>query len=453
MDKLTSLRRKHPLFSYESFTYKQDNNSLVISFLFRISPSIEFNPKITIKNIDTSVFASQGKAVIDNFIFNLGLIEMISYWKTTCSPIIEIKTGSLNKTQIGWWKNLLIKGLGDFFYKNNINFKEEGFVNLESIGKNIYLKDEIIHKNRYLILNGGGRDSVVSVELLKSLEKEVTLFMLNPTEASISVAKDSAIVNQIIVNREIDKKLLELNETGYLNGHTPFSAYLAFLSSLCGLIFDYKFVIPSNERSSNEENVEFLGEKINHQYSKSFEFEKSFREYLKENLSENIEYLSLLRPLYEMQISKLFATHKKYFKDFKSCNNGQKNNIWCRKCPKCLSIYTSLYPFLNTNDLTDIFGEDLYAKKELLDLLLHITGEKRPKPFECVGTYKEILLGLNLSAKKLEVENRTLPFLLKYAKDNIIDKNAMQPEILTAWDKNNFLSDKIAETLKTQSQK
>jgi hypothetical protein len=450
MDKVAALRKKHPIFLYENFNYKQEGNSLIIFFSFKIYPDIEFNPKITIENIDNKIFSKLDSGVLDNFIFNLGLIEMISYWKATCSPKIEIKAGSLNQQQKIWWENLLIKGLGEFFYQNKINFKQEKFIEIESESSNKFLKDISQHQALYLILNSGGRDSAVTLEVLRELKKEGTILMLNPTLSSQELASLSQIGNNITVTREIDSRLLELNSKGYLNGHTPFSAYLAFLSLLCALILNHEFIIVSNERSANEENVEFLGEKINHQYSKSFEFEKEFREYVGTNLSGNIKYLSLLRPLYEFQISKIFSNYPKYFSAFKSCNKAQKDNTWCGECPKCLSTYITLYPFINAEQSIKIFHKDLYASKELADLLLHITGVKLPKPFECVGTYEELQEGLRLSIKKLEGNNQPLPFLLRYAKEKVLNENYTQSKILTSWNQNNFLPNDLAQTLKAK---
>lgn len=63
-----------------------------------------------------------------------------------------------------------------------------------------------------------------------------------------------------------------------------------------------------------------FGEKINHQYSKSYEFENDFEEYSKKYLKTEIKYFSFLRPLNELQIAKLFSKYKKYHKVFKSCN-------------------------------------------------------------------------------------------------------------------------------------
>lgn len=451
MDKLVKLRKEYPIFIFESFDYKVENNNLVISFEFNIPPDIKFNPTLEIKNIDLPFFETIEKKILENFVFNLGIVEMISYWKSTCSPIIEINAGPLKEEQLDWWKNLILNGLGEFFYQNGINFKGENFLTIKTKSNRELAKDEKNHKDRYLVMNSGGRDSVVSLELTKEINIESGILMLNPTKAALDVAKISQIPNQIVVERKIDEKLLELNNNGFLNGHTPFSAYLAFLGILCGLIFDYRYIVSSNERSANEENVEFLGQKINHQYSKSFEFEKLFREYIKNYLSSSIQYLSILRSLYEIQISKIFSNYKQYFPLFKSCNRGQKTNSWCCQCPKCLSIYITLYPFIEKEKLLQIFGQDLYTNKHLLKLLQQITGNKGPKPFECVGTYKEIIAGLSLSIKKLEKTKEELPFLLEYAKNNLIRQSA-NSEVLEDLDNDNFLPKNIAETLKAKIQ-
>ena len=126
----------------------------------------------------------------------------------------------------------------------------------------------------------------------------------------------------IYVERIIDPKLLELNKEGYLNGHIPFSAMLAFLSSTTAALLGIKNIVVSNENSANEETAKGA----NHQYSKSFEFENDFRNYVNQFVYSNevINYYSLLRPLLEIQIVKLFSNHKKYFNIFKSCNVGSK---------------------------------------------------------------------------------------------------------------------------------
>ncbi|MFH1671275.1 MAG: hypothetical protein ABH889_00655, partial [Candidatus Portnoybacteria bacterium] len=206
----------------------------------------------------------------------------------------------------------------------------------------------------------------------------------------------------------------------------PFSAYLAFLTLLVAAVFKYRQIAVSNEKSSNEGNVKYLGKTINHQWSKSFEFEKKFRKYCKEYLTENIEYSSYLRSLYEIQIAKLFSKYPKYFKVFLSCNEAYKTasgtrkpeKKWCGNCSKCLFTYMILYPYLKKEKLVNIFGTDLYEEKKLLPLLQQLTGERGFKPFECVGTTTESRRALELSWKKTK-KTEKLPFLLEYFKDKM----------------------------------
>jgi len=83
-----------------------------------------------------------------------------------------------------------------------------------------------------------------------------------------------------------------LNAAGYLNGHVPISAYYAFYACFVAVLLGYKFVSISQERSSNEGTVDFHGLSVNHQYSKTFEFEEKFRKYFTSVLASDLEYPS-----------------------------------------------------------------------------------------------------------------------------------------------------------------
>ena len=69
------------------------------------------------------------KKELSNLIFHLGLAEMFSYWKLTCSPLIDISAGKLDNEQIRWWKDLLFKGMAQYFYENKIDFTPNNFMN------------------------------------------------------------------------------------------------------------------------------------------------------------------------------------------------------------------------------------------------------------------------------------------------------------------------------------
>lgn len=444
------LRKKHPKFIYEKYSFKISKRNLNISFDFKIAehsfishpryarviePDICFTPRVIIENIPQSRVRNLNKKILNNLIFHLGLIEALSYWKASCSPEIEIKAGYLDKEQILWWKNLMINGMGQFFYENKINFRQPNFLKINNLQGSYPCKTyQGKLGNRVLVPIGGGKDSVVTLEILKNLLtdgwKKINCFSLNPIKPAQKVMKMAGFKNPIIVRRKIDKKLLELNQKGYLNGHTPFSAYLAFLSVLLAVIFDYTYIAFSNERSSNEGNLKYLGKIINHQYSKSFDFEKRFRNYSKKYLVKGVEYFSFLRPLYEIQIAKLFSQYSKYFPIFLSCNeayktdSGRKKPIkkWCGKCPKCLFVFASLYPFIESKKLIKIFRKNLFEDRKLSSLMLQLIGKERFKPFECVGTKKESLVAFYLSWKKTKRRGK-MPVLLKYFENKILPKH------------------------------
>jgi len=465
--KYRELRKKYPRFVYEKYSWQVSRKNLEIFFTFKIKPNISFTPKIVIENINRARIRRVGDEVLNNLIFHLGLVELISYWKATCSPKIEIQAGPLNKEQIKWWKNLIINGMGQFFYENKIDFRPTKF--LQILPPNVARSFLVTFYRRklndkILVPIGGGKDSVVALEILKQnpstgKKRKINCLSLNPTPAAKKIMDIGECKKPITVRRKIDRKLLALNQRGFLNGHTPFSAYLAFLSCLLGVIFDFKFITFSNERSSDEGNVKYLEKIINHQYSKTFDFERKFRNYSKRYLAKELEYFSFLRPLYEIQIAKLFSRHLKYFPVFMSCNVAYQTNSgrkkptgqWCGACPKCLFIFASLYPFVESKKLIKTLGGNLFENKRLLPLMLQLLGEKGFKPFECVGTKKESRVAFYLSWKKASKEGEE-PYLLNYFKKKLLSKYKKIEEdskkIISSWNTKHNLPKSFEKALK-----
>lgn len=415
------LRKKHPEFIYHGFEIKEDDQDLKVYFDFEISPGLKFRPEIVLLNIPQKI----NPQVINNLVFNLGMVELLSYWKATCSPKVIVKTGFLDEDQIKFWKKLLIKGMGEFFFNNQakfvssgnkIDFTREGLVEFvimgtsDSSGPEVHQNDRL--SDRDLVLVGGGKDSAVTLEEVSKKGGEFNCLLLNPTDAALKITEISGCKNPIIAKRKIDPKLIELNTLGYLNGHTPFSAYLAFLGALVGVIYDYKNIIVSNESSSSEGNVIWMGQEINHQYSKTEEFEKDFKEYSQKYLAP-INFYSYLREFNELQISEKFSKIEKYHLVFRSCNKGAKLGLWCGECPKCLSTYLTLFPYLGPKT-TEIFGKDLLNDEKLIPLLKGLLRENDVvKPFECVATVDEIKTAIKLSKQKAQDEGLEVSKLLQ----------------------------------------
>ena len=411
MNKFEDLRNKYKEFIYEKYEIIEKEKEYEITFYFNIPNLTSFEPKLIIEKSNITN-KNINKEFLEYLVFNIGLVELISYVKCTCSPNIKIKCGHLDENQIKWFKKLYYNGLGEFLYRNDINISEQDLFNIttEKEKQNINIE---YNGSGNLIPVGGGKDSNVTLELLRG--EDNTCFIINPKGANIECANISGY-NIITVKRILDRKIVELNKEGFLNGHTPFSAIVAFTSYLCAYLSNKKYIILSNEDSANQSTV--LGTNINHQYSKTYEFENDFNEYTKEYFNIDIKYFSLLRPLTEFQIGMLFSKLEKYHKTFKSCNLGSKGETWewCCECPKCLFVYTILSPFLYKEKLINIFGKDLFEDETLLETFQELLGYKETKPWECVGTFEEVRYAVSLLIKKLE--NQELPYLLKYYKDN-----------------------------------
>lgn len=419
------LRRLHPIFVYQKSGFRYLNQDLTFTADFFVTPNIEFHSRLTIFNITKAQYLNTPRQVLENMAFHLGLAEIPSYWKATCSPKIIIEAGSLDKNQIRWWKNFIIRGLGEFFFTNKIQFLSPNFLTLQSTnGKTTaYQPYSIRAKNsRVLVPIGGGKDSVVTLQILKKYFP-VSLFSLNSTAATDRIIRKNPSLPVICARRNIDEQLLQLNSQGYLNGHTPFNGYLAFLLTLVAALWELPYIAVSNEASANEGNTTFLGETVNHQFSKSFMFEDMFQSYSTKYLLKNIKYFSFLRPLNELQIAKAFSTYPDYYFDIRSCNTGQQRDTWCAKCPKCLFVYSILNTFLPSSVTQSIFGTDLFDKRSLLPIAKQLLGESTHKPFECVGTYGESLVAWYLSLKKMKKERTKIPHLMSYFSRKIVPKH------------------------------
>jgi UDP-N-acetyl-alpha-D-muramoyl-L-alanyl-L-glutamate epimerase len=417
MTRVEELRSKYPLFRYESFEIDHSSPRIVARFKFSIPPDISFSPEVIFEPTREG-WHSISEQSLQNLIFHLGLIESFSYWKATASPIIEVNAGSLSEEQVSWWKDLLIHGMGEFFYRNQIDFTPKDFVKIvpKADGQSYATYRDPLPR-RSLLTIGGGRDSALAGALLKQAGHEFTCMMLNPSSAALKIARQVTESDAVIIRRAICPELLELNKQGYLNGHTPFSAYLGFLGTTCLVLNGYSNVIVANERSSEEGNVHYRGKDINHQYSKSLRFETQFDDYLRNFLATDARYFSLVRPLYELQIGKLFSSFPEFFETFKSCNRNRSDS-WCGHCPKCVSVFLTMYPFVETSMLTKIFGRDLFQSEETIPILRELAGFEI-KPFECVATVGEITAALALAIKKAKNEAEVLPPVLDYAARSI----------------------------------
>lgn len=424
------LTAQYDIFTYESYQVEKSEERLMLNFQYKITGKkvqpIIFNHRVGYEFISKDKKKLNLDLIkdLDTVIFSIGLVESINYYKTICPKVFHIACGHLTKEQENWWSKLFYHGLGEFIYLNGLaeEVTEKTLVRFTS---EEYLPNthEEIHLDLTgnLIPIGGGKDSVVSLELLKGEKEENLCFVMSPPKAAYDCIEVAGYDEYLLAERYLDKQIIVMNNNGYMNGHIPFSAILGFISVLGAALTGKKYIVLSNEGSANESTV--IGESFNHQYSKSYDFEIDLNTYVKKYLIDNMNYFSLLRGMYELEIADRFAKLSKYHSVFRSCNRGKKDNIWCGKCSKCLFVYIILGPFLSEKELINIFGSNLLEDEELVSIFQELIGIKETKPFECVGTVDEIRFAMKKIIESYKVGNILLPVLAKEFIDKIDIEN------------------------------
>lgn len=435
-ERFEQLRNEHRLFIYDGFKLEDEGSFLHITYRFDIPSLCSFQPEwrfpksVSVKPDDT----------LRAMCFSLGMAELVSYWKCCCPPAVEVRCGALDEQQIGWWKKLWFNGLGEFFYLNGISCTSDDFMTLTADGPDF--ETTVSSGEGFLAPVGGGKDSAVTLELLKRTGETVTCFTVNPRKATRDTCQRSGLGKGCEVSRTLDKRLLELNSRGFLNGHTPFSSVVAFASLIAARLCGRRYIALSNESSANEPTT-VSG--ANHQYSKSFEFESDFRQYAAK-LDGGIEYFSLLRPLSEYQITKLFSRYQ-YLDVFRSCNAGSKTDSWCGKCPKCLFVAIMLSAFLDRRAITGIFGTDILDDSSLISTLDKLTGLDPEKPFECVGSRSEAVFALRKASERYGDD---APALIKHFRSSIVSA-AVTEDFDKYFDHANALPERLLHLVAAES--
>lgn len=407
-------------FVYQKVVISHTDGTLTFTYHFQVigndahsAPHV-FTPSLSIAGVSDEQLQALGKKRVEHYAFLLGLCEIPSYWKAVLTPQIEIACGSLSQSKLQFWKKLLVDGLGEFFYVNQIPPMHPEWI-VQSAETALMERDQPLSESkRVLVPVGGGKDSIVTLELLAKAGYDIFTTSGNKGASPHVVeqfSKAHQLQSHILFTRTLDPFLFELNANGYPNGHTPFSSFLAFLTTLIADLNAIPFVALSNERSANEPTGIWQGQAVNHQYSKSLEFERDVQDYLHSSFAEVPTYFSFLRPWYELQIMKAFIAYPQYFPVFKSCNVGQKLNQWCGNCAKCTFVALLLAAFLPEEEVTAIFGKEMFTDLTLKTYIEELIGQTEYKPFECVGTIEESQVALWMTVKRYQ--DTALPPLLE----------------------------------------
>ncbi len=324
----------------------------------------------------------------------------VSYFKAYLAPNIIVKAGDIDEKMSQFLSKTYREGLGEFFYINGLDPKTpiDFPVNAKSPEK-LYVKSDGL-----LVGIGGGKDSLVSVELLRDKVEAMTWSLNHRPQLEPLVERIG--LPHAFIERTWDTHLLELNKQDALNGHIPISAIIAGVGTVVSILTGRQDNVVSNESSASEPNLIYQGVEINHQYSKSLEFERDFQACLEHLFGGSLRYYSILRPFSELRIAELFAQtgFDKYKDVFSSCNKAfthfSDHIFWDGTCPKCAFVFLALTPFVGKDKLQNLFGgKNLLLDDKLEPTYRQLLGIEGDKPLECVGEIKESRSAMAMAKK------------------------------------------------------
>lgn len=316
----------------------------------------------------------------------------VSYYKLRAPFEINATALSLLPGHNAFLIDVYENGLGEFYARNDL----ERFGKLSlSTGPAAALPARPVLEARALVPIGGGKDSLVSLDLLERAGAAITLFAVNP-KGPIVTSAARAGEPMLAVSRVLDPEMIRLGkQPGFYNGHVPSTAIVSMIASLTALLHGLDAIVLSNERSASEGNLVHDGREVNHQYSKSLAFESRISRVLSDATGGALAYFSLLRPYSEARIAALFARTTRFDDVFSSCNENFKltgsgpQSLWCGRCPKCHFVALIMAPVMPPERLVAIQGRNVLDEPENLDAFRELTGLVGHKPWECVGEILE----------------------------------------------------------------
>ena len=320
----------------------------------------------------------------------LAIIAGVSYAKAVAPARVIFPQLDISPSGISLVSQTYNEGMREFAFHNNLPLTTTFEIADNPRGGN-FQRDARSGPGAPLIPFGGGRDSCVVASALTHLHPTLFTIGINPYAQRLA---DQLSLPLLTATRTIDPLLLKMNEAGAPNGHVPVTAINSLISLVTAELTGHTSVVMANEKSASRPTRIVNGIEVNHQFSKSLQFENELRSAI-DTVGSFVQYVSVLRNCPDSDISRAFATKcSALHPHFMSCNQAmlrddtRRSNGWCCNCPKCRGMFLSLAPFMAPADMTKIFGRDL------LDDISQLSGfhelmSNEMKPFECVADIHE----------------------------------------------------------------
>jgi hypothetical protein len=374
-------------FVFDNYRYDPAGNSLSLRYRFAGGPG--FEEKLSFDFVPRALSEDEER-VLDRMFRLIFLFAGVSYYKAFIPERLVCTAFPVDPETAEFVTRFYRKGLGEFAWRNRVSLDLR--FDPDRIAAPAPLRLDLPRLTCVPV--GGGKDSVVTLECLKRAGEPVVLFSLGEAAPIADCIAVSGLPS-FRVYRRLDPALFALNRAGALNGHVPITGILSAIALAAAVLFGFDAVAMSNEHSASAPNLVSNGVAVNHQFSKSLEFERDLSEYVARHISPNIRYFSLLRPLSEIEIARRFAGRPEYFTSFLSCNTAfrqspaERGRQWCGACPKCRFVFLALAPFAGKPELTRIFRRNLLDDDDQTSGFAALCGLSEHKPFECVGETSE----------------------------------------------------------------
>lgn len=344
------------------------------------------------------------------------LVAGVSYYKTAAPLVIDMGDTALTDHERAFLLDYYRHGLAEYAYRNEIDLDTIAVEATTRVPTAVGLPSATT--GRPLVPFGGGIDSIVVADQTRRSFADTSLFVVSKAGDTFAAIEASAAVTGLPVlraERDVDPQVLQSRALGFLNGHVPVTAIISAIAVAAAVLDGRDAVVMSNEWSASSATVEVDGRSINHQWSKSYDFERLFRALIEESI-QGLSYFSAIRPYSELWVAERFAALPEYHFAFRSCNRAfhidpaERLDTWCGTCDKCCFIDLILAPFIDAERLAKIFdGREPLANAALRDKFRSLLGdESLVKPFECVGDADECRVAVVMAAERADREGNDL---------------------------------------------
>ena len=412
-----------------------DGESGVVSLDYALGEELVFTETLTFETPFPTEpdLAASG---LQQALLHLHVAAGTSYYKAAAPPEVVIEGSCLTPVEREFHHHLYDEGLREFAVTNGLPVPRPVLIRSEEgTGRGRASTGATPRAGGLLVPIGGGKDSMVLIEAVKHLRPR--LFAVNPHPLVFELA-DRTGLDLIVVRRRLDPALSAANASGALNGHVPITAIVSLIAVVGSFLYGYDSIAMAVERSASEETVLVDGIPVNHQYSKSLEFELLLRELVATSIDPGLRYGSALRPYSELAIARAFARLTDFHGTFCSCNSAfrgvaETGDRWCGHCPKCRFVALMLAPFVSRADLAAILGRDLFADPDQIDGFAALMSHE-DKPFECVGERRESAAALRLLSDRTEWRETPVVAALADRARALVDDDAVAGLLAPATD-------------------